>query len=83
MIMDKKTGCQDAFLDYLVKNSISVYIFLINGVRLQGSIIKSDKFSILLLQDGRLQLIYKGAVATIMPSLPIVLFEEIVDDMDE
>jgi len=77
----KGQGCQDAFLNHLMERLILVSIFLVNGVRLNGVIIGHDKFSLQLLHEGRLQLIYKSAMSTILPSTPISLFEK--DDPEE
>ena len=59
---------QDEFLNNLRKNKISVTVFLVNGVKLQGLITWFDSFSLLLRRDGHTQLIYKHAVSTIMPA---------------
>ncbi len=62
---------QSDFLNDLKKNKISVTVFLVNGVKLQGIITWFDSFSLLLRRDGHTQLIYKHAVSTIMPSTPV------------
>ena len=62
---------QSDFLNDLRKNKISVTVFLVNGVKLQGIITWFDNFSLLLRRDGHTQLIYKHAVSTIMPSTPV------------
>lgn len=62
---------QDQFLNLLRKNKIPVTMFLVKGVKLQGIITWFDNFSILLRRDGQAQLVYKHAVSTIMPSIPI------------
>lgn len=59
---------QDEFLNNLRKNKVSVTVFLVNGVKLQGLITWFDSFSLLLRRDGHTQLIYKHAISTIMPS---------------
>ncbi|MBQ7284944.1 MAG: RNA chaperone Hfq [Alphaproteobacteria bacterium] len=59
---------QEDFLTNLKDNKISVTVFLVNGVKLQGIITWFDDFSLLLRRDGHTQLIYKHAVSTIMPS---------------
>lgn len=59
---------QDDFLNNLRKNKVSVTVFLVNGVKLQGLITWFDSFSLLLRRDGHTQLIYKHAISTIMPS---------------
>ena len=62
---------QDDFLNDLKKNKVSVTVFLINGVKLQGIITWFDENSLLLRRDGHTQLIYKHAVSTIMPSTAV------------
>jgi len=62
---------QSDFLNDIRKNKVSVTVFLVNGVKLQGIITWFDSFSLLLRRDGHTQLIYKHAVSTIMPSSPI------------
>lgn len=62
---------QDDFLNDIKNNKVSVTVFLINGVKLQGLITWFDDFSLLLRRDGHTQLIYKHAVSTIMPSTAI------------
>ena len=62
---------QEDFLNDLKKNKVSVTVFLINGVKLQGIITWFDENSLLLRRDGQTQLIYKHAVSTIMPSTAV------------
>ena len=62
---------QSDFLNDIRKNEISVTVFLVNGVKLQGIITWFDNFSLLLRRDGHTQLIYKHAVSTIMPVTPV------------
>lgn len=70
-----KQNLQDAFLNNIRKNKISVTIFLVNGVKLQGVVTWFDNFCVLLRRDGQSQLVYKHAISTIMPSQPISLYE--------
>lgn len=62
---------QEDFLNDLKKIKVSVTVFLINGVKLQGIITWFDENSLLLRRDGHTQLIYKHAVSTIMPSTAV------------
>lgn len=62
---------QDAFLNLLRKNKTPVTMFLVKGVKLQGIVTWFDNFSILLRRDGQSQLVYKHAVSTIMPGVPV------------
>ena len=65
----------DAFLNHVRKQKISVTVFLINGVKLQGVITWFDNFCILLRRDGQSQLVYKHAISTIMPAQNVSLYE--------
>ena len=73
MIMSEKV--QNEFLEEIKKNEVSVTVFLVNGIKLQGLITFFDAETILLRRDGHTQLIFKHAVSTIMPST-LVEFSE-------
>ncbi|MFH1157312.1 MAG: RNA chaperone Hfq [Pseudomonadota bacterium] len=77
---DKSQNLQDKFLNKLRKEKMSVTVFLVNGVKLQGVITWFDNFSMLLRRDSLSQLIYKHAISTIMPSLPVRLSDDEDDD---
>lgn len=67
----KSQNLQDLFLNHLRKNKTPVTMFLVKGVKLQGIVTWFDNFSILLRRDGQSQLVYKHAISTIMPSVPV------------
>ena len=75
MSPEKSQNVQDVFLNHIRKNKTPVTIFLVNGVKLQGIATWFDNFSVLLRRDGHTQLVYKHAISTVMPSVPIQLFE--------
>ena len=75
MSSEKSQNVQDVFLNHIRKNKTPVTIFLVNGVKLQGIVTWFDNFSVLLRRDGHTQLVYKHAISTVMPSMPIQLFE--------
>ena len=75
MAGEKTQNVQDVFLNHVRKNKISVTVFLINGVKLQGIVSWFDNFSILLRRDDQSQLVYKHAISTVMPSTTIKPFE--------
>ena len=66
-----QSSLQDTFLNSVRKNRNPVTLFLVNGVKLQGVITWFDNFSVLLRREGTVQLVYKHAISTIMPSLPM------------
>ena len=71
-----QSSLQDTFLNSVRKNRNPVTLFLVNGVKLQGVITWFDNFSVLLRREGTVQLVYKHAISTIMPSLPLDLLGE-------
>jgi host factor-I protein len=78
---DKKQNLQDTFLNHVRKGKVPVTIFLVNGVKLQGVVTWFDNFCVLLKRDGQVQLVYKHAISTVMPSGAVTLWdgEEDVD----
>ena len=71
-----QSNLQDTFLNSVRKSKNPVTLYLVNGVKLQGVITWFDNFSVLLRREGTLQLVYKHAISTIMPSLPLDLVGE-------
>ena len=71
-----QSNLQDTFLNSVRKSKNPVTLFLVNGVKLQGVITWFDNFSVLLRREGTVQLVYKHAISTIMPSLPVDLIGE-------
>lgn len=69
---------QNTFLNCVRSNHHPVTVFLVNGVKLQGTITWFDNYCLLLKRDNVSQLVYKHAISTIMPSQPIQL-----RDLDE
>lgn len=65
--MKKGHNIQDPFLNVLRKERIQVSIFLVNGIKLQGTVDSFDQF-VLMLKNVSTQLVYKHAISTIVPS---------------
>ena len=54
------------FLDCLAVKQAPVHVFLLGGIRLQGNLVGSDEFSILISTENKgTQMIYKHSIATI------------------
>ena len=83
MAAERSQNVQDVFLNNIRKNKIPVTVFLINGVKLQGVVTWFDNFCVLLRRDAHSQLVYKHAISTVMPSMPVQLFEPEMDDNDK
>ena len=69
--MMKPENLQDRFLNQARKDRTLLTLFLMNGFQLRGTIISFDPFSVLVLSDGRQNLIYKHAISTIQPADPV------------
>ena len=73
---EKNPNVQDVFLNKIRKEKMTVTVFLVNGVKLQGIVTWFDNFSMLLRRESQVQLVYKHAISTIMPGGPLSLHEE-------
>ncbi|AAT59542.1 MULTISPECIES: RNA chaperone Hfq [Bacillus cereus group] len=56
---------QEGFYKKLIEEQRVVTVFLINGVRVPGIIMATDKFSVLISNNGKQQFLYKQAISTI------------------
>ena len=70
----KLQSLQDPFLNTLRREKVQVSVFLVNGIKLQGQVESFDQY-VILLKSGVVQLVYKHAVSTIVPSKSIVIDE--------
>ncbi len=58
---------QDPFLNALRRERVPVAIYLVNGIKLQGTIESFDQF-VVLLRNQVSQMVYKHAISTVVPS---------------
>jgi len=65
--MSKGQTLQEPFLNALRREHVSVSIFLVNGIKLQGQIDSFDQF-VILLKNNVSQIVYKHAISTIVPA---------------
>lgn len=67
--MSKIQTLQDPLLNSLRKKHIPVFIFLTNGIKLQGHIESFDSYVVLLRNSvGQMQIIYKHSISTVLPT---------------
>ena len=67
--MGKSINLQDMFLNQVRKEGVGVTIYLTNSVQLKGFVRGFDAFTVLLDAPGKpTQLVYKHAVASIVPT---------------
>ncbi len=65
--MSEQLNFQEAILGEVCRDKIPVTLFLMNGFQLRGVIAGYDSFVVLLVTDGKQQMIYKHAISTIAP----------------
>jgi host factor-I protein len=70
--MSKGHSLQDPYLNTLRKEKVGVSIYLVNGIKLQGTIESFDQF-VILLKNTVSQMVYKHAISTVVPVRPIRL----------
>ena len=74
--MQKIHNLQDRFLSQARKTKANVTLFLMNGYQLRGQITGYDAFVVVLMSEGKQQVIYKHAISTIVPERPLPLEED-------
>ncbi len=76
--MSKNVGqaLQDPFLNALRKEHVSVSVYLVNGIKLQGHIESFDQY-VVLLKNTVTQMVYKHAISTIVPSRAVNFTPEV------
>ena len=69
--MSDAMNLQEAILKECRKDHVPVTLFLMNGFQLRGIITGFDSFVVVLVTDGRQQMIYKHAISTLAPMKPL------------
>lgn len=69
--MTEQVNLQDAILKEVRRDKVPVTLFLMNGFQLRGIITGFDSFVVVLVTDGRQQMIYKHAISTLAPIRPL------------
>ncbi len=75
--MQKSNNLQEIFLTKARRNRLNVTVFLVNGFQMRGVIAGFDAFTVVLITEGRQQVIYKHAISTIVPERPVDLRESV------
>lgn len=69
--MSDSTNLQEAILNEVRRDRVPVTLFLMNGFQLRGTITGFDSFVVVLVSDGKQQMIYKHAISTLAPIRPL------------
>lgn len=75
--MQKSNNLQEIFLTKARRSRLNVTVFLVNGFQMRGVIAGFDAFTVVLITEGRQQVIYKHAISTIVPERPVDLRESV------
>lgn len=75
MSSNKGQLLQDPFLNALRKEHVTISIYLVNGIKLQGQIESFDQY-VILLKNTVTQMVYKHAISTVVPSRPVNLQQQ-------
>lgn len=70
--MNDNNDLQHFFLKKLQKDEITVSIFLVNGIKLHG-VIESFDANVIMLKSTVIQMVFKHAISTVVPSKTIRL----------
>lgn len=65
--MSEQNNLQEAILQEVQREKIPVTLFLMNGFQLRGTVTGHDSFVVVLVTDGKQQMIYKHAISTLAP----------------
>ena len=69
--MAETTNLQETILQEVRRDRVPVTLFLMNGFQLRGVITGFDNFVVVLVSDGKQQMIYKHAISTLAPMRPL------------
>jgi len=79
--MGKSINLQDMFLNQVRKEGVGITIYLMNSVQLKGLVRGFDAFTVMLDSPGKpTQLVYKHAVASIVPARSVGTYRAPGDD---
>jgi len=69
----KQINIQDSFLAAARRTGAHLTVFLMNGYQMRGVLHSYDPYVVILMTDGKQQVIYKHAISTIVPERPLEL----------
>ncbi len=69
--MTEIANLQEAILQEVRRDHVPVTLFLMNGFQLRGTVTGYDSFVVVLVSDGKQQMIYKHAISTLAPMKPL------------
>lgn len=78
--MKQQINLQDVFLNYVRKEKICITIYLLSGFQIRGRVTGFDSYTVVLDSEGKQELVYKHAISTIIPAIPVNFTETEKDE---
>lgn len=72
----KSLNLQDVFLNSVRRDKTMITVFLVNGFQLRGLVKGFDNYVILMEVEGKINMIYKHAVSTIVPMKNVAILAD-------
>ena len=69
--MSEAIHLQEAIMSEVIRDKVPVTLFLMNGFQLRGIITGFDSTVVVLVTDGKQQMIHKHAISTLAPIRPL------------
>ena len=69
--MTETSTLQESILKEVRRDKVPVTLFLMNGFQLRGVVTGFDSFVVVLVSDGKQQMVYKHAISTLAPMKPL------------
>ena len=69
--MTKIENLQDLFLNQVRKDRTPLTVFLMNGFQIRCTVTGFDAFCVMVTSEGKQEMIYKHAISTIIPAVPV------------
>ena len=69
--MSENMNLQEAILNECRRDKVPLTLFLMNGFQLRGIVTGFDSFVVVLVSDGKQQMIYKHAISTLATVRPL------------
>ncbi len=78
--MKAQINLQDVFLNSVRRDHTTIIVYLLSGFQIKGQVKGFDSYTVVLDCDGKQELVYKHAISTIIPFVPVKFNLEEVDE---
>lgn len=78
--MKPAVNLQDVFLNSVRRDHTTIVVYLVSGFQIKGQVKGFDNYTVVIDSDGKQELVYKHAISTIIPFVPVKFNLEEVDE---